>query len=66
MRQAYLTSYVLAFGAIAAAVLLRYLLNPWMGEALPLVTLFGAVAAVVWVGRLPPGDSGSDRRVPRV
>ena len=51
---AVLTSYVLAFGAIAAAVLLRYLLNPWMGEALPLVTLFGAVAAVVWVGGYRP------------
>ena len=49
-----LTSYVLAFGAIAAAVLLRYLLNPWMGDALPLVTLFGAVAAAVWVGGYRP------------
>ena len=32
------------------AVLLRWLLDPLMGDALPLVTLFGAVAAAVWLG----------------
>ncbi len=45
-----LKTYILGFGALAAAVLLRWLLDPWMGDALPLVTLFGAVAAAVWLG----------------
>ena len=47
-------AYALAIGALAAAVLLRYLLDPWMGDTLPLVTLFGAVAAAVWVGGYRP------------
>jgi PAS domain S-box-containing protein len=43
-------TYGLSLAALAAAVLLRWLLDPWMGDVLPLVTLFGAVAAAVWVG----------------
>ena len=35
---------------LAAAVLLRWVLDPLMGDALPLVPLFGAVAASVWLG----------------
>jgi PAS domain S-box-containing protein len=49
-----LTVYALAFAALAAAVALRYLLDPWMGAALPLVTVFGAVAAGVWLGGYRP------------
>jgi K+-sensing histidine kinase KdpD len=30
--------------------LLRWVLDPVMGDTLPLVTLFGAVAAAVWLG----------------
>jgi PAS domain S-box-containing protein len=45
-----LKNYILGFVALAAAVLLRWLLDPLMGDALPLVTLFGAVAAAVWLG----------------
>ena len=40
--------------ALAAAVFLRWLLDPVMGDTLPLVTLFGAVAAAVWVGGYRP------------
>ena len=39
---------------LTAAVLLRWLLDPIMGDALPLVTLFGAVALAVWVGGYLP------------
>lgn len=35
---------------IVLAVLLRWALDPLMGDVLPLVTLFGAVAAAVWLG----------------
>ena len=45
-----LKNYILGFGALVAAVLLRWLLDPVMGNALPLVTLFGAVAAAAWLG----------------
>ncbi len=47
-------AYAIALLVLAAAVLLRWLLDPLMGESLPLVTLFGAVAAAVWVGGYRP------------
>jgi len=40
--------YALAFTALA--VLLRKILDPLMGDTLPLVTLFGAIALAEWVG----------------
>jgi PAS domain S-box-containing protein len=43
-------AYALGLLALVLAVLLRWVLDPLMGDALPLVTLFGAVAAGVWVG----------------
>ena len=43
-------AYALSLLVLAAAVLLRWLLDRVMGDSLPLVTLFGAVAAAVWVG----------------
>src|SRR5690242_21950672 len=44
------TAYLLGFSALILAILVRWVLNPIMGDALPLVTLFGAVAAAVWLG----------------
>jgi PAS domain S-box-containing protein len=38
----------IAFGALVAAVLLRWLLDRVLGDELPFVTLFGAVAVAVW------------------
>ena len=46
-------AYALAMAALVAAVALRWLLDPVMGDTLPLVTLFGAVAAAVVGRRLP-------------
>jgi PAS domain S-box-containing protein len=43
-------TYALGLAAVAIAVLLRWLLDPLMGDAFPLVTLFGAVAAAAWLG----------------
>jgi PAS domain S-box-containing protein len=43
-------AYALGFAALVLAILLRWVLNPIMGDTLPLVTLFGAVAAGVWLG----------------
>ena len=45
-----LGTYALGFVSLTVAVLLRWLLDPVMGDSLPLVTLFGAVAASVWLG----------------
>ena len=42
-------AYGLGLVAVVVAVLLRWALDPLMGDALPLVTLFGAVAAAVWL-----------------
>jgi PAS domain S-box-containing protein len=43
-------NYLFGFAALFLAVALRWALEPVMGDSLPLVTLFGAVAAAVWVG----------------
>jgi PAS domain S-box-containing protein len=43
-------AYTVGFLALLLAVALRWALNPLMGDSLPLVTLFGAVAAGVWLG----------------
>ena len=47
-------AYALAIAGLPAALLARWLLDPLMGDRLPLVTLFGAVAAAVWVGGYRP------------
>ena len=43
-------AYLLGFLALFLTVLLRWLLDPLLGDVLPLVTLYGAVAAAVWLG----------------
>lgn len=48
--RSWLKVYTVGLLAVAVAVLLRWVLDPLMGDALPLVTLFGAVAAAVWLG----------------
>jgi PAS domain S-box-containing protein len=40
--------YGIAIAAVAAAILIRYLLTPWLGATFPLATMFTAVAFVVW------------------
>ena len=44
-------------GAVAvtlAALFLRWFLDPWLGNQVPFVTLYGAVAITVWFGGLGP------------
>ena len=48
------TQHFAAIAVLAAAVLLRGLLDPFLGDSMPLVTLFGAVAAAVWIGGYRP------------
>ena len=47
-------AYAVSLLVLAGAVLLRWLLDPLMGDSLPLVTLFGAVAGAVWIGGYRP------------
>jgi PAS domain S-box-containing protein len=47
-------SYGSALAGLAAAVVARWLLDPWLGDALPFVTLFGAVAWAAWPGGYQP------------
>jgi len=49
IQKARVRAYALGFFALILAVLLRWALDPLMGDSLPLVTLFGAVAAGVWL-----------------
>jgi PAS domain S-box-containing protein len=46
--------YAVASVAVAAAVLLRMLLDPWLGNAEPLTTVFGAVTVAIWLGGYRP------------
>src|SRR6185503_14643177 len=46
--------YLIAIAALAAAVFVRWLLDPVIGDSLPMVTVFGAVAAAVWIGGALP------------
>ena len=59
-------AYALSIAVVIAAVLLRWLLDPWMGDALPLVTLFGAVAAAVWLGGYRPAIVVGNPGLPRL
>src|ERR1051326_3726876 len=55
MRRA---SGVAAYGGAVAvtltALLLRWMLDPWLGFDVPYATLYGAVAIAGWVGGLGP------------
>src|SRR6185503_17189584 len=47
-------AYAISLLVLAGAVLLRWLLDPLIGDSLPLVTLFGAVAGAAWLGGYRP------------
>ena len=44
------TAYAVALASVAAAIVLRWLLDPFLGNSLQFITLYGAVAASVAVG----------------
>ncbi len=45
----------LVAGCVAAAILLRWLIGPWLGPHFPFTTLFLAAAAAAWLGGYWPG-----------
>jgi hypothetical protein len=42
--------YAVAFLATGAAISLRWLLDPWLGDYQAFTPLYGAVAITVWFG----------------
>jgi PAS domain S-box-containing protein len=42
--------HLIAAGALVLALAVRWALDPYIGDTLPLVTVFAAVACAVWVG----------------
>jgi PAS domain S-box-containing protein len=50
-----LRPYLIAVVSIVSAVLARSLLDPWLGNSMPLVMMFGAVAVAVYFGGYRPG-----------
>jgi PAS domain S-box-containing protein len=49
-----LLAYGLAILAVAGAVLVRWLVAPWVGDFMPLATVYVAVAVAVWFGGYRP------------
>ncbi|HEV3143684.1 MAG TPA: PAS domain S-box protein [Gemmataceae bacterium] len=49
-----LRDYAVALLSVVVAVFIRWLLDPQLGNHLPLATLFGAVAVAVWYGGYRP------------
>jgi len=47
-------AYTTSLAGLAAAILIRWLLDPILGDNLPLVLLYGPVAVAVWVGGWRP------------
>jgi K+-sensing histidine kinase KdpD len=48
LRHTELLAVVIAVAVASLAALLRLLLEPWLGDHLPLFTLYGAVSLVLW------------------
>ena len=47
-------AHLLAISVLALALVLRWALDPVLGDAMPFVTVFGAIALAVWVGGWRP------------
>ena len=41
--------------AVALGLVLRWALHPWLGTDLPYISVFGSVAAAIWLGGTGPG-----------
>lgn|SRR5487761_1420670 len=47
--------FLVGIVATALAVAIRWLVDPWLGDMAPLITLYGAIAAAIGYGGLPAG-----------
>ncbi|HUQ24636.1 MAG TPA: DUF4118 domain-containing protein, partial [Burkholderiales bacterium] len=46
--------YFVAVALIVIALALRLALDPWLGERVPYITIFGAVLVAAWYGGFGP------------
>jgi PAS domain S-box-containing protein len=46
--------YLVALAAVCAALVLRVVLDPWLGARVPYITLFGAIIVAAWYGGAGP------------
>ena len=53
-EQSFVARYGIAMAACAAALVLRALLDPWLGDRFPFIFLYPAVALAAWLGGLGP------------
>jgi signal transduction histidine kinase/CheY-like chemotaxis protein len=53
-RTAAVAAYGGAIAVVLAAVQMRWFLDPWLGNNVPFITIYGAVAIAVWFGGLGP------------
>jgi PAS domain S-box-containing protein len=53
-RRSWSGRYRLAFVAAALAVCLRFVLDPWTGKEVPLITLYGMIAITMWIAGTGP------------
>src|SRR5688500_15764112 len=53
-RASRMAAYGGAVAVTLAALFLRWFLDPWLGNQVPYITLYGAVAIAVWFGGLGP------------
>src|SRR4051812_23924241 len=49
------SAYGVSFAAIAAAILVRLMLDSWLGDRFPFITVFLAVLFAAWYGGRGPG-----------
>jgi two-component system sensor kinase FixL len=49
------SSYAVALLLVAASLLLRFLLQPWLGDSAPYLQFFPAIMVAAWYGGLGPG-----------
>lgn len=52
--QSSLTRYALALASVGVALGVRYALDPWLGDRMGFVTVYGGVALAVWLGGWRP------------
>ena len=54
-RKSIAVRYGIAVLAVSAAILLRWAVDPWLGNQYPFVTVLGAVGITAWAGGVGPG-----------
>ena len=57
MNRSLLIRYGVAVAALVVAIVVRWAVDPWLGDKYPLATLFGAVGITVWASGLAPAVS---------